>query len=585
MQKFTHKWYALYLTITLFTFTSSSTAQTAAISADDGNGIIGYFSNFTVTTRDFGSNDNNRRFDYTITGPVNSTATFTCTDACNTQTHSLRFTAPGTYTVSVTVTRTQGGGSAVATASTDFTVFVPNMYATSGTGDITTYNVNIITGAINAGPVTVGSPGVSTAALGINALIPTFDPEGCIYFAENTSTASNNGVVRIFAMRRDGTGRILVGTIDMNGTSDSGLGFVRLGFDPAGYGWIIAGNGSSQLRIAKFRGRGLNPIDNINTFGLVNLTVDGGTIADFQNGDLAFDGQGTLFALANVTGGTATIYNLNSTSNPSTLIRRWTVLNGTTGTGFTGSVNGVATSGNSIHISTSNGIFFVNAATTNSTTGTISAFPVSDLTGITDLASPSSIASGPLLPVRLLEFSGLLRNNIATLRWQSEAETNFDRFEVERSTNNGRFDRVATLAARGNGSSQPVSYETADDLSGQTAQAFFYRLKMIDTDGSFTYSRTVMIRKDRQGLKGFSLAPNPVVNHNTVLRFEAIASTQIDIRIVDMNGRLMLQQRNNVVPGINSILINNLQQLQPGAYVVQTMYEGELQSIRFTVNR
>lgn len=584
MQKFTHPWYALYLTILLFAVTSSTTAQTATISANDASGIIGYLSSFTVTTSSFGSNDNNRRFDYTITGPANSTATFTCTDACNTQTHSLRFTAPGTYTVSVTVTRTQGGGSAVATASTDFTVFVPNMFATSGTSDLTAYNVNIITGAINAGPITVGSPGISTAALGINAQIPTFDPEGCIYFTENTNF-DNNGTVSIFAMRRDGTGRTSVGTIDMNGASNSGLGFVRLGFDPAGYGWIIAGNGSTQLRIAKFRGRGLNPIDDINTFGLVNLTVDGGTIADFQNGDLAFDGQGTLFALANVTGGAATIYNLNSTANPTTLIRRWTVLNGTTGAGFTGSVNGVATSGNSIHISTSNGIFFVNAATTNSATGTISAFPISTITGITDLASPSSIASGPLLPVRLLEFSGLLRNNIATLRWQSEAETNFDRFEVERSTNNGRFDRVATLAARGNGSTRPVSYETADDLSGQTAEAFFYRLKMIDTDGSFTYSRTVMIRKDRHGLKGFSLAPNPVVNNNAVLRFEAMASTQVDIRIVDMNGRLMLQQRNNVVPGMNSILINNLQQLQPGAYVLQTTHEGELQSIRFTVNR
>ncbi|MFN4285064.1 MAG: T9SS type A sorting domain-containing protein [Lacibacter sp.] len=372
----------------------------------------------------------------------------------------------------------------------------------------------------------------------------------------------------------------------MNGAGDNtSLGFVRLGFDPAGYGWIIAGNGSNQLRIAKFRGRGLNPIDNVNTFSLVNLTVNGGTIADFQNGDLAFDGQGTLFALANVTGGAASIYTLNSTVTPTTLTKKWTVVDGNTNNNFTGSVNGVAfSSTGSIHISTSTGIYFIDATTANSATGTVAAFPISTITGLTDLASASLPAGGPL-PVRLLDFSGSLRNNTVTLRWQSEAETNFDRFEVERSTNNARFDRVATQSARGNGTGRAVNYEATDDLSGETAQAYFYRLKMIDSDGTFRYSKTIMIRKDRNGLKGFSLSPNPVVNGNAVLRFDAMAPAQVDIRIVDMTGKLVLQQRSTVVAGTNSILINNLQQIQPGNYILQTVYEGELQSLRFSVNR
>ena len=494
---------------------------------------------------------------------------------------TITFPTVGIYVVTVTATR----GSQVATsAPTVVNVVEPNMYATAGSGAITAYHMNAVTGNILAGPQNVVTPSGSTAALGLNKSIPTFDPGGCLYYTLNTSTASNNGIVQIYAVNRNGTGNTLVGSIDMNGVSDNtGLGFVRLGMDPAGYGWIIAGNGSTQLRIAKFRGNGTNPITDVNTFGNVNLTVTNGAISDFQNGDLAFSGNGTLYALSNTTGGPTYIYTLNSTSNPPTRGRRWTVIPAG-GSTFSGSVNGIAfTTAGSIHVSTSNGIFFIDGNTASQQTGTVEASLIFSATGFTDLASSAFPEDSPL-PVKLLDFSGSLRNNVATIQWKTESEVNFDRFEVERSSKNNNFSTIGTETARG-GSSRTASYSFADNLANETENVFHYRLKMIDTDGKFTYSHIIMMRKSSAGLKGLSLAPNPVVSSTATARVDVSSSTTVTLRVMDLSGKLVLQQKNAVAAGVNSIPVLNVQQLQPGTYVLQLINGDEIQSVRFTVAR
>ncbi|HMP88255.1 MAG TPA: T9SS type A sorting domain-containing protein, partial [Lacibacter sp.] len=112
-----------------------------------------------------------------------------------------------------------------------------------------------------------------------------------------------------------------------------------------------------------------------------------------------------------------------------------------------------------------------------------------------------------------------------------------------------------------------------------------YRLKMIDTDGKFTYSHIIMMRKSSAGLKGLSLAPNPVVSSTATARVDVSSSTTVTLRVMDLSGKLVLQQKNAVAAGVNSIPVLNVQQLQPGTYVLQLINGDEIQSVRFTVAR
>ena len=91
----------------------------------------------------------------------------------------------------------------------------------------------------------------SSAALGE-------DVGGYFYFMPNVS---NTGNVTLYAMMHDGSHQTSVATIDINGSSDnSNLGFVRLGIDPSGFGWILASNGSNSLYLAKFQTNALGAL-------------------------------------------------------------------------------------------------------------------------------------------------------------------------------------------------------------------------------------------------------------------------------------------------------------------------------------
>ncbi|TAE18460.1 MAG: hypothetical protein EAY72_00640, partial [Bacteroidetes bacterium] len=91
------------------------------------------------------------------------------------------------------------------------------------------------------------------------------------------------------------------------------------------------------------------------------------------------------------------------------------------------------------------------------------------------------------LPVSIQSFSGRITNQTTTLHWQTGTEINAQQFEVEYSTNGANFTKVHTIPARNlNGSSYTATHTIAN------AAKHYYRLKMIDKDGSFTYSTVVI---------------------------------------------------------------------------------------------
>lgn len=89
------------------------------------------------------------------------------------------------------------------------------------------------------------------------------------------------------------------------------------------------------------------------------------------------------------------------------------------------------------------------------------------------------------LPIELLYFDCYSIDNRIELRWSTSTETNSDRFEIEHSLTGVSWITIGTITAQGN-SIQPYNYIYSDNIPQQGTN--YYRLKMIDLDGSYTYS-------------------------------------------------------------------------------------------------
>lgn len=478
-------------------------------------------------------------------------------------TKTINFPSEGTYTVSCTVSR----GSSTVTQSRVVNVFQPNLYSTSGTGTIKGYNINPVTGTIIFGPADIITPNSSTAGLGKNRANVN-DANGNLYYILNTN--SNSGIVTIYSVNPDGSSNTNVGTIDMNGaTNNTSLGFVRLGFDGNGRGWILAGDGSSNIYIASFQGNGNNSISNVNTYGNTGLSFNGGgSAAEFRNGDLAVGPNGVLYAMANITGGETYIYTLNSLVTPTTLTRKWTVQTG--GAAFTGtSVNGIAwTQTGSMHISTSNGIYFVDQTTVNGGAGTVQATKVLDLSNLTDLAS-SEFPAQSTLPVSFGDVTVKKAGTNAEVNWSTLVEITNDHFVVERSDDAVNFKAVGKVATK-NGNSSFTQYYTYADAIGAANAVIYYRIKQVDVDGNSSYSKIVALRLGNARISNFTAYPNPFVS-NVKLQIDVQQKEEVMIRINSLTGQTLATKRLTLQAGNNIVVMDNLEKLQPGTYILEVV--------------
>lgn len=165
------------------------------------------------------------------------------------------------------------------------------------------------------------------------------------------------------------------------------------------------------------------------------------------------------------------------------------------------------------------------------------------------------------LPVSLLSFTASLQGNSSLLRWSTANELNLSRFIIERSSDGKNFEEVSTVEATGKSS---ASYSFADnDVVQHNASVLYYRLKEVDESHAYTYSDIVSVALPY--ITGRVTAyPNPFAGEMTV----AIAvqkDQQVQWKLVDNNGRVVLQNREIVKRG-NNMLKVKAQKLAAGFY-------------------
>ena len=158
------------------------------------------------------------------------------------------------------------------------------------------------------------------------------------------------------------------------------------------------------------------------------------------------------------------------------------------------------------------------------------------------------------LPLKLVNFKGALENNATHLQWETANETNTSHFVVERSIDGNNFSNIGTVAAAGN-STGAQKYDYMDyAATHQSSSTLYYRLKMVDLNGDFTYSKVITIVLKPSSYT-VALYPNPI--HDVLkVRLTLSKAEQVQIQVTDMNGRIIYKESRFVPTGTNELKIN-----------------------------
>lgn len=141
---------------------------------------------------------------------------------------------------------------------------------------------------------------------------------------------------------------------------------------------------------------------------------------------------------------------------------------------------------------------------------------------------------GPM-PVKLITFNAVKERSNVKLTWSTSEEVNAQEFAIERSADGRRFEKIGMVTAAGN-STATVNYSYLDNrpYSGNN----FYRLRMIDRDGSFELSR--MLRIDFSKAYTITVSPNPAKSQVTIVITNA--TEPVFMQIIDIGGKVVKSQ-------------------------------------------
>jgi len=184
----------------------------------------------------------------------------------------------------------------------------------------------------------------------------------------------------------------------------------------------------------------------------------------------------------------------------------------------------------------------------------------------------SSVAAGPL-PIHLVSFNASYNSGAVKAVWSTVNEISTHHFVVERSSDGQNFSSVGTVNAKNLSTQNDYLYNDVNPLDGLS----YYRLKIVDRDGSAAYSKTVSVNIISN--KKIKVTPDPALNSITVSYPKA--NTAATIRVINADGKQVMKRNviqastlvtldvSGLSKGIYGIIYNDGANIQTGKFVKQ----------------
>jgi photosystem II stability/assembly factor-like uncharacterized protein len=184
-----------------------------------------------------------------------------------------------------------------------------------------------------------------------------------------------------------------------------------------------------------------------------------------------------------------------------------------------------------------------------------------------------------VLPLKLITFSGNRTQQGVVLRWATANEDAGDHFEIQRSNDGTRFETITTVQGNGRTSN---NYDFNDAVSGAR---LYYRIKVVSAGGSVFYSHTLAFNQGNELYADIRVLGNPVKNHTLALQATVASAAMMQINLVDVSGKIILQEQLPVSAGINQLSIALPSTCSDGIYILRAEIGQTKRSLRIAVSK
>ncbi len=157
------------------------------------------------------------------------------------------------------------------------------------------------------------------------------------------------------------------------------------------------------------------------------------------------------------------------------------------------------------------------------------------------------------------------------LQWETSFEEETDLFIVEKSTDGISFKNIGTVEATGN-SNDENAYRFMD--TGLGVAKSYYRLKVVDTDGTSSYSQVATINKVKLNQFAVVAYSSILADKTFDISIDALIEGQLEYELVSYQGELVYSEFQYLYPGLNELKVN-LEDATEGIYKVKLRLDEE----------
>ena len=208
--------------------------------------------------------------------------------------------------------------------------------------------------------------------------------------------------------------------------------------------------------------------------------------------------------------------------------------------------------------------------------------PYITVAGLTSFSEFGFGESSGVLPVELSSFTASVSNNNVLLNWATTTETNNYGFEIEKSaadSKNQVWEKVGFVAGKGTTTEKQTYSFTVSGLPSSKLQ---FRLKQIDADGRFEFSKILTVSTKANRLELSQNYPNPF-NPTTKIEFSVPSKGNVRIAIYDMLGREIQSLMNKEMEsGSYSVMLDG-KDLASGIYFCKLAFNGQVVTKKLTL--
>ncbi len=167
--------------------------------------------------------------------------------------------------------------------------------------------------------------------------------------------------------------------------------------------------------------------------------------------------------------------------------------------------------------------------------------------------------------IGLVSFSAKWEKDQVVLKWTAELAANFSHFAIERSVNGKEFKEIAYYFAEGE-KRQSSGYVYADQTLPKRNTVLYYRLRLINKDGTIQYSSLQQVQQTGEHTMRLTLYPNPVQHSVVAALPQEWNHEEVVLELYNSNGQL-LKTRVEKRAAVN--LHMELHDLLPGWYILK----------------